>query len=225
MYDWAAFRAGRVEGVPADARGLARYLGAKRAAGSPGTSRAGLGRLPGTARELAAIAPLFGAGAKLYLRDQASEENVKAGALGNARIVHIASRGLFETDYQALVLTVRPDARDDGFLLQSEIAELELDADLVVLSACETGRAHEVLAEPVSGLALALRTAGARRLIASLWSVDDDATVELMKAFYAALVQDGRPFGEALTAAKRKLVATEQWRHPFFWAPFVIFGR
>lgn len=225
VYDWAAFRAGRVEGVPADARGLARYLGARRPGAAPGASRGGLVRLPGTARELAAIAPLFGAGAKLYLRDQASEENVKAGALGNARIVHIASHGLFETDYQALVLTVRPDARDDGFLLQSEIAELVLDADLVVLSACETGRAHEVLAEPVSGLAVALRTAGARRLIASLWSVDDDATVELMKAFYAALVQDGRPFGEALTAAKRKLAATEQWRHPFFWAPFVIFGN
>ena len=62
----------------------------------------------------------------------------------------------------------------------------------MVLSACETGRAHEVLAEPVSGLALALRTAGARRMIASLWSVDDDATVELMKAFSTSLVKDQR---------------------------------
>lgn len=224
VYDWASFQAGRPEGVPAGARGLARYLGARRAAAPSTAARSGLVRLPGTARELAAIAPLFGAGARLYLRDQASEENVKAGALANARIVHIASHGLFETDYQALVLTVRPDAREDGFLLQSEIAELRLDADLVVLSACETGRAHEVLAEPVSGLALALRAAGARRMIASLWSVDDDATVELMKAFYTSLIRDQTPFGEALTLAKRKLAGTEPWRHPFFWAPFVLVG-
>jgi CHAT domain-containing protein len=181
--------------------------------------------LPGTARELAAIAPLFGAGAKLYLRDQASEDNVKAGILAHARIIHIASHGLFETDYQALALTLRPDSKEDGFLLQSEIAELSLDADLVVLSACETGRAHEVLAEPVSGLALALRAAGARRMIASLWSVDDDATGELMKAFYTSVVKDGKPYGEALTAAKRKLAASERWRHPFYWAPFVLIGN
>jgi len=224
VYDWAAFRAGRAEGTPADARGLARYLAAKRAAPQAGASRAGFVRLPGTARELAAIAPLFGGGARLYLRDQASEDNVKSGALAGARIVHIASHGLFETDYQALVLTLRPDAGEDGFLLQSEIAELKLDADLVVLSACETGRAHEVLAEPVSGLALALRTAGARRLIASLWSVDDDATVELMKAFYGSLVTGGSPFSEALTLAKRQVAATVRWRHPFFWAPFVLVG-
>jgi CHAT domain-containing protein len=81
-----------------------------------------------------------------------------------------------------------------------------------------------VLAEPVSGLALALRAAGTRRMIASLWSVDDDATVELMKAFYTSLVRDQTPFGEALTLAKRKLAGTEQWRHPFFWAPFVLVG-
>jgi CHAT domain-containing protein len=119
---------------------------------------------------------------------------------------------------------MRPDGTEDGFLLQSEIAELKLDADLVVLSACETGRAHEVLAEPVSGLALALRTAGARNMIASLWSVDDDATVELMTAFYAAVVKDQKPFGRALTEAKRRLVGTRQWRHPYYWAPFVLVG-
>src|SRR5258708_6871956 len=123
---------------------MGRYLDARRIASRTTTragSRVGLVRLPGTAKELAAIAPLFGGGAKLYLRDQASEENVKAGALANARIIHIASHGLFETDYQALALTMRPDAAEDGFLLQSEIAELKLDADLVVLSACETRRA------------------------------------------------------------------------------------
>ena len=96
----------------------------------------------GTAREVKAIAELFGSDAKLYLRDQASEENVKAGVLEPGRGSSHRESGLFETDYQALALSMRPDGADDGFLLQSEIAELKLDADLVVLSACETGRAH-----------------------------------------------------------------------------------
>jgi len=93
-----------------------------------------------------------------------------------------------------------------------------------VLGACETGRAHEILAEPVSGLALALRTAGVRRMIASLWEVDDDATAELMKALYTPIVKDGASYATALTAAKRKIVGLEKWRHTFFWAAFVLVG-
>jgi CHAT domain-containing protein len=225
VYDWAAYKVARTEGVPsAESRGVKRYLAAKMATKKRG-SRGGLERLPGTAAEVKAIAPLFGADAKVLLRDKASEENVKAGALGGARIIHIASHGLFETDYQALALTMRPDAKEDGFLLQSEIAELKLDAELVVLSACETGRAHEVLAEPVSGLVLAWRTAGVRRMLASLWEVDDFATVELMKAFYLPVVKSGASYAQALTEAKRTLIATAKWKHPFFWAPFVLVGN
>ena len=222
VYDWVAFKSGKAEGVPTEARGLKRYRDVKTVA--PAATRRGLERLPGTAKEVKAIAALFGSDAKLYLRDQATEENVKSGILGGSRIIHIASHGLFETDYQALALSMRPDATEDGFLLQSEIAELKLDAELVVLSACETGRAHEVLAEPVSGLVLALRTAGARRMLASLWPVDDFATMELMKSFYTPVVKSGASYGSALTDAKRKLVASEKWRHPFFWAPFVLVG-
>jgi CHAT domain-containing protein len=214
VYDWPAFASSRAEGVPVSGRGIARYQQAH--------VRGGLARLPGTAKEVTAIAALFGRQAKLYLRDQASEENVKAGALSGSRIVHIASHGLFDTDYQALALTMRPEGKEDGFLLQSEVAELTLDADLVVLSACETGRAHDVLAEPVSGMALALRTAGARKLVASLWSVDDASTAELMKGFYAPLVTGNTDYTAALTEAKRKLLASKQWRHPFYWAPFVL---
>ncbi|HEV7554046.1 MAG TPA: CHAT domain-containing protein, partial [Kofleriaceae bacterium] len=79
VYDWPSFKAGKAEGIPAEARGLARYLEAKKTTPKNVTSRSGLVRLPGTARELQGIASLFGADAKLYMRDQASEENVKAG--------------------------------------------------------------------------------------------------------------------------------------------------
>jgi CHAT domain-containing protein len=223
VYDWVAFKAGKAEGVVHEGRGMQRFVDAKRPVGSK--KRSGLERLPGTAREVKAIAPMFGADAKTFMRDQASEENVKAGILSSARIIHIASHGVFETDYQSLVLTVRPEANEDGFLLQSEIAELKLDAELIVLSACETGLAHEVLAEPVSGLALALRTAGVRRMVVSLWEVDDFATVELMKSFYVPIVKNKLAYGTALTEAKRALIATSKWKHPFYWAPFVMLGN
>src|SRR5262249_40754650 len=139
---------------------------------------------------LKAIAKLFGADAELYLREQATEENVKAGVLGGHRIVHVASHGLLEPHYQALALTLNPDAKEDGFLLASEIADLKLDADLVVLSACQTANPPHPPAEPTAGLALALRSAGARRLVVSLWSVDDEATAKLMADFYKPLVKD-----------------------------------
>lgn len=223
VYDWASFKAKKTEGIPvAEARGFKRYTDAK--TGGARGKRRGLQRLPGTAAEVKAISTLFGSDGKLFLRDQASEENIKGGILGGSRIIHIASHGLFETDYSALALSMRPDATDDGFLLQSEIAELKLDAELVVLSACETGRAHEVLAEPVSGLLLAWRTAGVRRMLASMWEVDDFATVELMRSFYIPVIKSKTSYAIALTEAKRKLFATPKWQHPFYWAPFVLIG-
>lgn len=227
VYDWAAFKARKPEEgeTGALARGMKRYLDARKASGTARGKRRGLERLPGTAAEVKAIAALFGGDGKAYFRDQATEESVKAGSLGNTRIIHIATHGLFETDYQALALSLRTDAAEDGFLLQSEIAELKLNAELVVLSACETGLAHEVLAEPVSGLVLAWRTAGVPRMLASLWDVDDFATAELMKTFYEPVIKSKAAYGVALTQAKRKLVATSKWKHPFFWAPFILFGN
>ena len=223
VYDWAAFRAGRAEGGAASGRGVALWASARRLAQTSGRSL-GLERLPGTAKELRAIARLFGSGHKLYLRDEASEENVKAGALRNARIVHIASHGLLEPHYQALALSLDPSSREDGFLLHSEIAELELDADLVVLSACETGNTQMRSTEPIAGLALALRNAGARRVVVSLWPVDDAATAHLMTEFYRPLAAAGdgpADVGAALSEAKRRMLAAGN-KHPFYWAPFVL---
>ena len=225
VYDWSAFRAGRAESGVAAGRGVALWATARKLTRRPGQRSLGLERLPGTAKELRAIARLFGSDQKLYLRDQASEENVKSGALGNARIVHIASHGLLEPHYQALALTLDPSSREDGFLLHSEIAELKLDADLVVLSACETGNTQMRSTEPIAGLALALRNAGARRVVVSLWPVDDAATARLMTEFYRPLASDKNAddFGAALSEAKRQMLAAGN-KHPFYWAPFVLVG-
>jgi len=213
-------------GAGATQRGLSLWVDAAKLATnteSDAPKGFGLERIPATGDEVRAIGKLFGADGKIYLRDEASEANVKAGALAHARIVHIASHGILEPHYQALALTLDPGAKDDGFLLHSEIAGLSLDADLVVLSACQTGNTHQRAGEPVAGLSLALRSAGARRVVVSLWSVDDAATAKLMVDFYKPLVKEGAGYAESLTAAKRQMIAKGP-AHPYYWAPFVLFG-
>lgn len=225
VYDWASFARGAPEGkAPQATRGLELWSEAATSEATGGTSLA-LERLPGTAQELQVIARLFGKDAKLYLRDQASEEQVKKGALGGARIVHVASHGLLAPHYQALALTIRPDASEDGFLMSSEIAELKLDADLVVLSACRTGTPVRLqLAEPVAALGLSLRSAGARNVLLSLWSVDDEATADLMMRFYRPLAAATTKYDQSLAEAKRAMIRDGKFAHPFFWAAFVLQG-
>lgn len=224
VYDWAAFEAGKPEGTAlASTRALALWTMADEQVGSGGGG--GLERLPGTATELRAIAKLFGGDQKLYLRAQASEEQVKDGALSGARIVHIASHGLAAPRYSALALSIKPGAREDGFLMNSEIAALKLDADLLVLSACRTGfTAKQLAGEPVVGMTLSLRSAGARQVVLSMWSVDDDATADLMTKFYTPLVAPAADYAASLAAAKRKMIADGKWGHPYFWAAFVLHG-
>jgi CHAT domain-containing protein len=223
VYDWASFSQGRPEGrAPANTRGLELWT---EAAGGAAASASGtLQRLPGTAKELRSIAGLFPGQSDLYLRARASEELVKKGALGGHRIVHVATHGLIAPHYEALALTLAPDSQEDGFLMGSEIAELDLDADLVVLSACQTGR-EKGHRETVWGLPLSLRAAGARRVVLSLWSVDDDATADLMSRFYRPLTQATPSYHRSLSEAKRAMVDQAKWSHPFYWAAFVLLGN
>ena len=225
VYDWAAFQRGERETAKlANVRGLAMWQSAARSGGKR-NAPLGLERIPGTASELNRIAKLFGPKqARIYLRGQASEELVKAGALSGHRIIHIASHGLMAPHYQALALTLAPQSDEDGFLMSSEIASLDLDADLVVLSACRTGNTRSRSAEPVAGMALSLRSAGARSVLVSLWNVDDDATAELMVKFYRPLVASKITYARSLSRAKRVMIAGEDNGHPYFWAPFVLHG-
>jgi CHAT domain-containing protein len=90
----------------------------------------------------------------------------------------------------------------------------------VVLSACDTGTTQLRSAEPVAGLALALRHAGARRVVVSLWPVADQATADLMTEFYRPLADPKADFAGALSAAKRRMLS--KGKHPFYWAPFIL---
>jgi CHAT domain-containing protein len=111
---------------------------------------------------------------------------------------------------------------DYGLLLAIDVLDLDLTAtELVVLSACDTGRGRAIVAQGLWGLPLALQVAGAQRTVSSLWPVDDDSTCELMTAFYRAIASGQRP-AAALQAAARLVRQTHP--EPRYWAPFVMIG-
>jgi CHAT domain-containing protein len=201
--------------------------------------------LPETADELCAVARLLGAPADaVHLGQGASERSLKAlsatGVLERARIVHFATHGLLATEAEALagarsepalVLTPPNEAseEDDGLLTASEVAQLKLDADWVVLSACNTaaGAADLAGAEALSGLARAFFYAGARALLVSHWAVDSEATVELITRAFDEIKRD-RTVGRA-EALRRSMLALigrgGRNAHPAVWAPFIVVGE
>jgi CHAT domain-containing protein/Tfp pilus assembly protein PilF len=187
------------------------------------------GRLPFSRQEVEEIAALFPRRSRTYLGADATEERAKT--LGkDVRYVHFATHGLLDDRFplnSALVLTI-PDkvqeGKDNGLLQAWEIFEqVRLDADLVTLSACNTGLGQEVKGEGLIGLTRAFQYAGARSILASLWSVDDFRTMQLMKSFYAGLVQ-GRSKDEALRAAQLELVHSQSSSAPYYWAGFSLIG-
>jgi len=189
----------------------------------------GLGRLTQSAREVKGIADLYPAGnAKLYLDRDATEENVKDNdLLRSARRIHFATHGLLDEkqpELSGLVLTRHPGSREDGLLQVYEIFNLQLDADLVVLSACDTGLGTMVSGEGLVGVTRALLYAGARSVVVSLWQVDDSSTPGLMISFYRRLDQDVDK-AESLRQAKLEMIRQGQFSQPFYWAPFILIGE
>ena len=196
-------------------------------AGVHGAGRPGLAlvRLPFSGREVKAIAGLFPQ-ARIYLGADATEERVKS--LGSeARLVHFACHGLLDERFplnSALALSVpgqKTEGQDNGLLQAWEIFEsVRLDADLVTLSACDTALGREMGGEGLVGLTRAFQYAGARSVLASLWSVADVSAARFMQSFYGNL-RKGMSKDEALRAAQ-----IERLRdlHPFHWAAFQLTG-
>jgi CHAT domain-containing protein len=195
-------------------------------------------RLRFTGQEAEAIRARLGAAESDVLTGlQASEAAVKAaseqGLLARARYVHFATHGILGLDTgqpPALVLSLvgNDGARDtdgginDGFLRLDEVTRLKLNADLVVLSACETGKGRLYAGEGVTGLARAFLYAGSRGVVCSLWAVDDRETAALMGDLYGGL-KDGKPAADALRAAKLDMIRAG--KPPVFWAPFILIGE
>jgi CHAT domain-containing protein/Tfp pilus assembly protein PilF len=218
-------------GVGATDSGCAPASGAASERG-PGAAPAGLVQpppLPAARDEVCRIARLFGAEqAAVFLGPEASEENVKASAVvHSARILHFAAHGLLDEDHpdlSGLQLTHAGDSAEDGLLQVREIFNLQLRADLVVLSACQSGLGKEVSGEGLIGMTRAFLYAGASSVVVSLWQVDDVSTADLMVGFYSHL-KAGLDRSEALRHAKLELIDRSRYSHPYFWAPFVLVGR
>jgi CHAT domain-containing protein/Tfp pilus assembly protein PilF len=194
--------------------------------------------LPDTADELQAIARSLEVGPeKLYLREQATETQVRSLDLSRYRILAFATHGLMAGEFTglaepALVLTPPPvgSPEDDGLLTASEVATLKLDAEWVLLSACNTAAADGTPgAEGLSGLAKAFFYAGTRALLVSHWSVFSDATVQLTTRMFAQLAANpGMGRAEALRQAMLSLLHDPdhpRYAHPVFWAPFMVVGE
>jgi CHAT domain-containing protein/Tfp pilus assembly protein PilF len=192
--------------------------------------RSGLSRLPFTRSEAQSVAALAPSASVLRATDfDASLALATSGRLSDYRIVHFATHGLInsarpELSGLALSLVDAQGRTQDGFLRLNTIYNLRLSADLVVLSACQSALGQEISGEGLIGLTRGFMHAGARRVIASLWQVDDVATAELMTRFYTGLLQKKLTPAAALRAAQLELRRQPQWSSPFFWAGFVLQG-
>jgi CHAT domain-containing protein/tetratricopeptide (TPR) repeat protein len=190
-----------------------------------------LARLTGTrseAEEIGRIARASGLAPDVWLDFDASEANVRARDISKYRVVHVATHGLLNTErpqFTGIVLTLVGNRGEDGFLRTDEIFNLRLGAQLVVLSACETGLGREKRGEGVIGLTRAFMYAGAPTVGVSLWSVADRSTAELMSDFYKRLLtKQSATTPAALRAAQRQMIEGRRYSAPFYWAPFVLVG-
>jgi tetratricopeptide (TPR) repeat protein len=161
---------------------------------------------------------------------RANRATATGDELSRYRIVHFATHGLLNSEHPQLsgVVLSLVDERgqpQDGFLRLHEIFNLRLPAELVVLSACQTGLGKEIKGEGLVGLTRGFMYAGAARVVASLWQAHDAATAELMKRFYRRMLQDGMRPAAALRAAQIDMWKRPQWRSPFYWGGFVLQGE
>jgi CHAT domain-containing protein/tetratricopeptide (TPR) repeat protein len=194
-------------------------------------ARIPLSRLPFSRDEARDIAALTRPTDNMLAVDfKASRAAVVGGALSGYRIVHLATHGVVDSERPALsslVLSLVDERgrRQNGYLRLPDIYNLRLDADLVVLSACQTALGKEIKGEGLVGLTRAFFYAGAPRVVASLWQVSDLATAELMQKFYRGMLRRRLPAAAALRAAQLEMSQDPRWRSPFFWAGFVLQGE
>lgn len=213
---------GAVQGIPAD--------------GTPADGTAlSFHRLDFAGREAETIASLMPSDRVFVARgSEASRETVLTTDLSGYRYVHFAAHGVIDTQYprlSGLVLSLvdsQGRRRENGFLRLHDIYDMELDGvDMVVLSACETALGREIRGEGLVGLTRGFLYAGAERVVASLWPVQDLATARLMEELYTRLLRRGRSPGEALRGAQASLLddPAGSFSHPYYWAGFVLQGE
>ena len=190
-----------------------------------------LDRLLWTRVEAAQIMKVTPVGTGLLAQDFAANlATALSPALAQYRIVHFATHAVSDSEHperSGLVLSLydRRGQPENGFLSLQQIYGLNLPADLVVLSACETALGREIGGEGVVGLVRGFMYAGATRVIASLWSVDDEVTANLMAHFYRGMEQEKLSPAAALRAAQMAVRKDKKWRPPYYWAGFQLQGE
>ncbi len=192
--------------------------------------------LPGSLEEVATIKELV-KGAELVTGEEVNESNVKLWSTNNTlaryRVLHFATHGMVEPtipELSALVLsqfTTDKDEEDD-YLRIGEVAQLQLQADFVNLSACDTGLGKIFGGQGVVGLTQSFLLAGANGLSVSLWSVADESTSQFMIALYKLVEEEGMSYSDAIAEVKRRFITGEfgeDWSDPYYWSPFIYYGK
>lgn len=224
VYDYGNFKAGKQEkGEISKVRGVELTPNLK----SISYNRSGglLNRLEGSGIEVKEIANVFGAkNSKVLTRLDAKEENIKNSDLKKYGYIVISCHGLVSDQFQSLVLSQIPNSGEDGYLTIDEIMNLDWNAKLVVLSACQTGKGKIRRGEGVVGLTRAVMHAGTSAAIVSLWNVSDEGTKELMIRLFKNIVQKKMLKEEALRQAKIEMLGTK-FSNPFFWSSFIMYGE
>lgn len=176
---------------------------------------------------LASTPPGAGLAAKGF---EARRETAMSTLVGEYRIVHFATHGFLNSEHPELsgiVLTMvnQDGSKANGFMPLQDIYNLNLSADLVVLSACDTALGKDIKGEGLVSLTRGFMSAGSKSVVASLWKVDDRATAALMAEFYKGMLHDNMPPAAALRSAKQKIRQEKAWSAPYFWAGFVLQGE
>jgi len=188
-------------------------------------------RLPGTRTEAEAIMALVPDSERVHGFDfAANRQMITNPELSNYRIVHLATHGILNStnpELSGVVLSLFDEQGNsqNGFLRLHDVFNLNLPAELVVLSACQTGLGQEVKGEGIVGLTRGFMYAGSPRVLVSLWHVSDAATAEMMSRFYRLMLQEGLSATAALRAAQLEMQQDTQWNAPYYWAAFTLQGE
>ena len=187
-----------------------------------------LPELPATAFEARKLNDLFvnkGIKSNSYTYSDASEVNIKSDAISNSQYLHFATHGIVdELKPELSQIYLSSQSTEDGNLYAGEIYNLKLNADLVTLSACQTGLGKIYKGEGIVGLSRALLYAGANNMLVSLWSVADQSTAELMVGFYEKAL-DSYSYSAGLQLAKKEMIERKTYAAPYYWAPFILIGQ
>ncbi|HSE42128.1 MAG TPA: CHAT domain-containing protein, partial [Acidobacteriota bacterium] len=192
-----------------------------------------LGRLRYAREEVEGIASLYPQGLKIYLGKDAKESKFRINEISDYNMIHFATHAVIDEEMprrSMVILSADSKEGTDGILQMHEIWNLNLNAQLVVLSACQSGLGKLVSGEGMISLMRAFFYAGAKNVVVSLWNVDDRSTSDLMKGFYVHM-KNGKSQSESLRQAKLDMIRTAKsgsgyaaYKDPYYWAPFVLVG-